>query len=650
MCGIVAYIGNKQALPVLLQGLRDLEYRGYDSAGVVILNEGKFSRVREIGKVDRLSKKIDAFRRRSEGVRPTEEPQNSSKEILRASDALGAQDDGIFRGTIGIAHTRWATHGGVTEFNAHPHIVNNELAVVHNGIIENYRELKEKLLNDGFEFQSETDTEVLACLIYKEYKHLEKAGMKAGASHILREAVRSALLQVRGTYGLVVMHKNHPFEFIAARLGSPLVIGYGDGENYIASDPTPILPYTKRMAFLDDGEIAVIDTGTPKISNLNNELVAKVLSNIEWDQQKAQKGGFEHFMLKEIFDQPVVFEDALRGRLDMEEGTAKLGGLNMTLEQMASIKRVIIIAEGTAKLAGLIGKYAFERLANLPVEVDSSSEFRYRDPIVNKSTLAFVISQSGETADTIMAVREAKRKGAFVRSIVNVVGSTIARETGAGTYIHAGPELSVASTKAYSNMIAILMLYALQFGRLKHTSLATGQRMLQALLEIPEKMNEVLKQNDEIKNIAKQYIKYHNILYIGRGVNYPVALEGALKLKEISYIHAEGFAGGELKHGPLALVSKDVPVIAILTKNQLYEKMKSSIQEVRARGARTLVIANDEDAKEVADDIIYVPKTMELLEPLLNTIPLQLFAYHMAVALGRDVDRPRNLAKSVTVE
>ncbi len=636
MCGIVAYIGNKQALPVLLQGLRDLEYRGYDSAGVVILNEGKFSRVREIGKVDRLSKKIDAFRRRSEGVRPTEEPQNSSKEILRASDALGAQDDGIFRGTIGIAHTRWATHGGVTEFNAHPHTVNNELTVVHNGIIENYRELKEKITDKNYE--SETDTEVLAKLIYQNYKG------------DLAQAVRESLLEVRGTYGIVVMHKDHPRQLVAARLGSPLAIGFAENEYYIASDVTPMLPYTKKVSFLDDGEVASINGDGLKIVNLRDQIIQKPITEIDWDLQTAQKGGFEHFMLKEIFDQPVVFEDALRGRLDMEEGTAKLGGLNMTLEQMASIKRVIIIAEGTAKLAGLIGKYAFERLANLPVEVDSSSEFRYRDPIVNKSTLAFVISQSGETADTIMAVREAKRKGAFVRSIVNVVGSTIARETGAGTYIHAGPELSVASTKAYSNMIAILMLYALQFGRLKHTSLATGQRMLQALLEIPEKMNEVLKQNDEIKNIAKQYIKYHNILYIGRGVNYPVALEGALKLKEISYIHAEGFAGGELKHGPLALVSKDVPVIAILTKNQLYEKMKSSIQEVRARGARTLVIANDEDAKEVADDIIYVPKTMELLEPLLNTIPLQLFAYHMAVALGRDVDRPRNLAKSVTVE
>lgn len=605
MCGIVGYIGNKQALPILMQGLRDLEYRGYDSAGVVVLDNGKLERVREVGKVAMLAKKIQGKN---------------------------------LPGNIGIAHTRWATHGGVTEFNAHPHVVDGKLAVVHNGIIENYRELKEKLKDKHFE--SETDTEVLAKWIYQNY------------NGNLAEAVKKALLEVRGTYGLVVMHVDHPHQLVAARLGSPLAIGIGEGEYYIASDVTPMLPFTKRVTFLDDGEIASINGDGLKIVNLRNEIVNKTITEIDWDQAKAQKGGFEHFMIKEIFDQPTVFEDAIRGRLDMDEGTAKLGGLNMTQEQMREVKRVMIIAEGTARHAGLIAKYAFERLANLPTEVDFSSEFRYRDPIVNKNTLVFVISQSGETADTLMAAREAKRKGAFVRGIVNVVGSTIARETKAGTYIHAGPELAVASTKAFTNMVAVLLLYALEFGRIKHTSVSTGQRLLQSLLEIPEKMNEILKQNDAIKNIADQYQKYQNILFIGRGINYPVALEGALKLEEISYIHAEGLAGGALKHGPLALVSKDVPIVAILTKNQLYEKMKSSIQEVRARGARTLVIASegDEEAKEVADEIIYVPKTMELLEPLLNTIPLQLFAYHIAVALGRDVDRPRNLAKSVTVE
>jgi glucosamine--fructose-6-phosphate aminotransferase (isomerizing) len=606
MCGIVGYIGKKQALPILLQGLRDLEYRGYDSAGIAVLDNGKIDRVREVGKVDMLTKKI-------------------------------GQDK--FVGTIGIAHTRWATHGGVTEKNAHPHIVGGgKLAVVHNGIIENYREIKKTLKKQDQE--SETDSEILGELIFELYEGN------------LVKAVKQALLKVRGTYGIVVMHADHPNELVAARLGSPLAIGIGDGEYYIASDVTPMLPFTKQVTFLDDGEIANITTQELKIVNMRDEIINKTVTQIDWDQAKAQKGGFENFMLKEIFDQPTVFEDAIRGRFNVDEGTAVLGGLAMSLEQMREIKRVMIIAEGTARHAGLIAKYAFERLANLPTEVDFSSEFRYRDPIVNKNTLVFVVSQSGETADTLMAAREAKRKGAFVRGIVNVVGSTIARETKAGTYIHAGPELAVASTKAYTNMVAVLLLYALQFGRIKHTSLATGQRLLQGLLEIPEKMNEVLKQNDAIKKIAEEYKNYHDILFIGRGVNYPVALEGALKLEEISYIHAEGLAAGAMKHGPLALISKDVPVVAILSKDQLYEKMKSSIQEVRARGARTLVIATvgDEEAKEVADNIIYVPDTMELLEPLLNTIPLQLFAYHISVALGRDVDRPRNLAKSVTVE
>jgi len=658
MCGIVGYIGKKQALPILLQGLRDLEYRGYDSAGIAVLDNGKIDRVREVGKVDMLAKKIGQVK---------------------------------IAGTLGIAHTRWATHGGVTEQNAHPHIVGKgKLALVHNGIIENYREIKKELEKDGFKFESETDSEVLANLILKYYNEgvvapfmgpvekPDKSGNYNGSqTGNLVRAVKKALLRVRGTYGIVVMHADHPNQLICARLGSPLAIGIGDGEYYIASDVTPMLPFTKQVTFLDDGEIASINPvrspmplgiGNPddlsgltsngvngdglKIINMRDEIINKTITQIDWDQQKAQKGGYENFMLKEIFDQPLVFEDAIRGRFNVDEGTAVLGGLNMTQEQMREVKRVMIIAEGTARHAGLIAKYAFERLANLPTEVDFSSEFRYRDPIVNKNTLVFVISQSGETADTLMAAREARRKGAFVRGIVNVVGSTIARETKAGTYIHAGPELAVASTKAYTNMVAVMMLYALQFGRLKHTSLATGQRMLQALLEIPEKMNIILKQNDDIKKIADQYQSYKNILFMGRGINYPVALEGALKLKEISYIHAEGYAGGEMKHGPLALVSKDVPVVAILSRDQLYEKMKSSIQEVRARGARTLVIATvgDEEAKEVADDIIYVPDTMELLEPLLNIIPLQLTAYHIAVALGRDVDRPRNLAKSVTVE
>ncbi len=620
MCGIVGYIGKKQALPILLQGLRDLEYRGYDSAGVAILNEGKIERVREVGKVDMLSKKLEGKK---------------------------------LPGNIGIAHTRWATHGGVTESNTHPHFgADGKLVIVHNGIIENYLELRGFLIAaESTRFNSETDTEVLAHLIDFYYRY-DRESIKQTKDSILSWAVKKALSQVRGTYGILVMHADHSKQLVAARLGSPLAIGISEGEYYIASDVTPILPYTKQVTFLEDGEVASINGDGLKITNLKDEIITKNITQIDWDIQTAQKGGYENFMLKEIFDQPMVFEDAIRGRLNFEEGAAVLGGLNLSAGQMREIKRIVIIAEGTARHAGLIGKYAFERLANLPTEVDFSSEFRYRDPILDSKTLVFAISQSGETADTLMAVREAKRKGAIVRGIVNVVGSTIARETSAGTYIHAGPELAVASTKAYTNMVAVLLLYALEFGRLRHMNIATGQRVLRSLLEIPEKMNEVLKLNDDIKKIAEKYKSYKDILFIGRGVNYPVALEGALKLEEISYIHSEGLAAGSLKHGPLALVSKDVPVVAILTKNQLYEKMKSSIMEVRARGARTLIIATegDEEAREVADDIIFVPKTMELLEPLLNTIPLQLFAYHVAVALGRDVDRPRNLAKSVTVE
>ena len=608
MCGIVGYIGKKQALPILLQGLRDLEYRGYDSAGIALIEDGKVTRVRAVGKVDKLTEKLQG--------------QNHSS-------------------TIGIAHTRWATHGGVTEKNAHPHFsASGKLALVHNGIIENYREIKKGLEKDGVVFESETDTEVLAHLIAKNYEG------------DLAKAVKKSLLLVRGTYGILAMHSDHPNQLVAARLGSPLAIGIGDGEYYIASDVTPMLPYTKQVSFLDDGEVASINGDGLKIVNLRDQVVKKEVTEIDWDQETAQKGGFEHFMLKEIFDQPTVFEDAIRGRLDMEEGTAHLGGLNMTPEQMREIKRIVIIAEGTARHAGLIGKYAFERLANIPTEGDFSSEFRYRDPIVNKSTLVFAISQSGETADTILALREAKRKGAQVRGIVNAIGSTVAREIGAGTYIHAGPELSVASTKAYTNMVAVLLLYALQFGRLKHTSVATGQRLLQSLLEIPKKMNLVLKQNDAIKDIAEKYSKYQNMIFVSRGINYPVALEGALKVKEISYIHAEGMGSGEMKHGSLAIISESLPLVAIMTKNQLYDKVKSNVQEAKSRGAKVLVVATegDEEAKEVADDVIYVPKTMELLEPLINTIPLQLFTYHIAVALGRDVDRPRNLAKSVTVE
>ncbi len=621
MCGIIGYIGKKEALSVLVQGLRRLEYRGYDSAGLAVLQSRK-------SKVESQNENTDTFITRVRSVGKIENLAQKVKDFDLTS-------------TVGIAHTRWATHGGVTEENAHPHVsLDGKLAICHNGIIENYRELKDGLVKKGFVFVSETDTEVLAHLIGSLY------------SGNLVTAVEAALKRVRGTYGLVVIHTDYPDMIVAARMGSPLVIGVGKGEHFVASDATPLLPYTSDMVFLDDGEVAVISKDSFETFSKSHKHVEKEVTIIEWSEAEAQTQGYPHFMIKEIFDQPTVFEDAIRGRYDLEEGTARLGGLNMTEAQMRSIKRIILIACGTASYAGMAGKYAFERLAGIPTEVDVASEFRYRDPIIDHETLVFGISQSGETADTLAALREAKRKGAFVRGIVNVVGSTIARETDGGTYIHAGPELAVASTKAYTNMVAILTLYALQFGRLKRLTPATGQRILKALLEVPRKMNAVLETREHIKALALSYKDYHNMYFLGRGINYPIALEGSLKLKEIAYIHSEGYPGGEMKHGPIALLSKDFPVLAIMTKDQLYEKMRSNVEEVRARGARLLLIATegDESAKALADDVIYVPETMELLQPLVNTLPLQIFAYEIAVALGRDVDRPRNLAKSVTVE
>ncbi len=606
MCGIVGYIGNKPALPILLSGLRRLEYRGYDSAGVAVMDGAVCTRVQSVGKIDRLIEKIKG---------------NS------------------IAGSIGIAHTRWATHGGVTEENAHPHVaLNGKLMLVHNGIIENYRDLRVHLKD--ITFTSETDSEVLAHLIGSHY-----------TGDILH-AVESGLRHVRGTYGIVVMHTDHPDRLVAARSGSPIVIGIGDGEHYVASDATPMLAYTKKVIFLEDGEVAEITRDAIKTVNLRDELITKCIEEIEWDEAQAQLSGYPHFMLKEIHDQPRVFADAIRGRINLSEGTAHLGGINMTDEEMRRINRVVFIACGTAMHAGLVGKYAFERLVGIPTDVDVSSEFRYRDPVIDDRTLVFAISQSGETADTLAAIREAKRRGAYVRGIVNVVGSTIARETDGGTYIHAGPELAVASTKAYTNMIAVIILYALQFGRLRRVTIGTGQRILQALLEIPDKMNKILEQQASIQTIAQKYARYTNCYFLGRGVNVPVAFEGSLKLKEISYIHSESYTAGEMKHGAIALLSPEFPVIGIMTKNSLYDKMRSSLEEVRARKAPLILIASegDESARSLADDVIFVPQTMELLEPLLNTIPLQLFAYHVAVALGRDVDRPRNLAKSVTVE
>lgn len=607
MCGIIAYLGKKESLPILIKGLRRLEYRGYDSAGVAVIENGEIRCVKSVGKIDNLSKKIGEDK---------------------------------FASTVGIAHTRWATHGGVTEANTHPHSgCKNDFVIVHNGIVENYRELKEKFLS-GHTLKSETDTEILAHLIEVFYEG------------DLLKAVQKALAEVRGTYGLVVMHKVHPEKLIAARLGSPLVIGVGQDEYFLASDTSPFLSYTRDVIFLNDGEIVEVGLNGVKMYDLNAHTIDKKIEQVEWNESQAEKQGFDYFMLKEIYDQPTVYLDAIRGRYNLDEGTAHLGGLDMTIEQMHTIKRVVFLACGTSSYAAMVGKSAFERLAGLVSEVCIASEFRYSDPILDNQTLVFALSQSGETADTLAAVKEAKRKGAVVKGIINVVGSTIARECKAGTYIHAGPELAVASTKAFTNTIAVLLLYALQFGRLRRLSVATGERLLKAMLEVPEKMQQVLAESDKIKLLAEKYSRYKDFYFLGRGINFITALEGSLKLKEISYRHSEAYPAGELKHGPIALVSEEFPIIATMTQNQLYEKMRSNIEELRARKAPLVLIATsgDQKAKELTDDVIYVPPTMELLEPLINTVALQLFAYHMAVTLGRDVDRPRNLAKSVTVE
>ncbi|MFB6181386.1 MAG: glutamine--fructose-6-phosphate transaminase (isomerizing) [Candidatus Magasanikbacteria bacterium] len=608
MCGIVGYIGDREAVPILMRGLKKLEYRGYDSAGIGMIEDGELIRKRAVGKIKKLDEQVNS-------------------------------ED--FTSSTSISHTRWATHGSVTKENTHPHTaLGGDLALVHNGIIENYRELKEELPGE-IEFESETDSEVLAHLIGQKYEGN------------LKEAVEQALGEVVGTYGIVVMHKDHSDKLITARKGSPIVIGVGEGDEYfIASDTTPLISYTKECIFLDDDELAEITQEEVDIYSLDSGSIDKDVTEIDWDEEQAEKSGYPHFMLKEIHDQADVFMDAIRGRYNLDDGMAHLGGLNMTEDEMRSVERIIFLACGTSSYAAEVGAWAIERLAGIPAEVEIASEFRYKDPIINQNTLVFAVSQSGETADTLAAMREAKRRGAHIRGIVNVVGSTIARENDGGSYIHAGPELAVASTKAYTNAIAIMILYAIHFGRLKDVSVATGRRVLKALEEIPDKMREILDDQENIKRIAEKYKDCDDFLYLGRGVNYPTAKEGSLKLKEITYLHSEAYQGAEMKHGPIALLDENFPVVGVMTKDQLYDKMKNNIEEVKARGAPIILVATEGDkkAKKLADDVMYVPDTMELLEPLLNTVPLQLLAYHMAVALDRDVDRPRNLAKSVTVE
>jgi glutamine---fructose-6-phosphate transaminase (isomerizing) len=606
MCGIVGYVGKNKALPILLSGLKKLEYRGYDSAGVAIFGE-KLQVFKALGKIKELEK------------------------------AIGKQK---VTGTIGIAHTRWATHGKPSKANAHPHAdCTGKIQVVHNGIIENYVELKERLEKKGHKFCSQTDSEVVPHLIEDLYK--------GDIVETLKEVVQI----IKGAYGLVVFCEDEPDKLVVARQGSPLVIGVGKDETVIASDVSAILQHTKQVIYLADGEIAEIRRDDFQVFDATSNLVEKNIENIEWELEQVSKNGFEHFMLKEIFEQPKSLQDTFGGRISLENGMAKLGGLNDVADKLRDIERIIIVACGTAWHAGLIGEYMLEEYAGIPVEVEWASEFRYRNPILDKKTAVIAISQSGETADTLAGIREAKNKGALVLGIVNSVGSTIARETDAGIYNHIGPEISVASTKAFTSQVAILALVTVFLGRQRRMSLVMGKRILAELSELPKKIEEFLEDNN-VEKIAKKYHKVKDFAFLGRKYCQPLSLEGALKLKEISYIHAEGFASGEFKHGSIALIDKDFPSFFIAPKDSVYEKNASNIEEIKSRGGAVIAVTTkgNRSLEKIADDVIYIPKTLEMLTPILATIPLQLFAYHVARIKGFDVDKPRNLAKSVTVE
>lgn len=608
MCGIFAYTGEggKDASTILLDGLLSLEYRGYDSAGVFIPGKGG---VKAKGAVKELREKLPAG----------------------------------FAGESGIAHLRWATHGEPTEKNAHPHAdCTEDIWVVHNGIIENFRELKSGLEKKGHTFVSDTDTEVLSHLVeehLKKEKDFEKAAL-------------AALNEVRGTYGLALQYGKEPEKIIAARMGSPLVVGVGEGEHFVASDASPILPHTKKIVFLEEGEVAVITPQSHSVYTLEATRVHRAPQEVEWDAEAAQKGGHEHFMLKEIMEGPDVLHDTLRGRLLASRGEAKLGGLESVKDRLAEVERIIIVGCGTAYYAGLVGEYMLEAHAGIPVEVELGSEFRYRNPVINEKTAVLAISQSGETADTLEAIREGKRHGAMTLGIVNTVGSTIARETDAGVYNHAGPEIGVASTKAFISQLEVLALLTLFLGRQRMMTKAQGIEIARALSALPEQIRHILERADEVHALAQKYGNARDMLYLGRTYNTPVAYEGALKLKELSYIHAEGCSAGEMKHGPIAMIDEQFPTFAIATKSSVYEKMLSNIQEIKARRGPVIAIATEGDTEivKLADDVFFVPETIEMLSPILNVVPFQLFAYHFALQKSYNPDRPRNLAKSVTVE
>jgi len=608
MCGIVGYIGKKQAVPILIEGLKKLEYRGYDSAGIAVISDKQLIIQKIAGRVAKL-------------------------ETLVSETKIDS--------TVGIAHTRWATHGEPSDANAHPHTdCKGNIAVVHNGIIENYTSIRKYLTKKGHKFRTETDTEVIAHLIEEHYD-----------GDLLR-AVRIALSEVEGTYGVAIVSIDHPEELICARNGSPLVIGDGGDEYFVASDAAPIVPYTRHVIYLEDGEIACFKDGGFTISTLEAQEIKPKISEISWTLGQIEKGGFAHFMLKEIFEQPLTLRNAIRGRLNWAEGTARLDGLDRHKKELENVDRIIITACGTAWHAGLIGEYMIEEMARVPVEVEYASEFRYRSPVVDSNTILYAISQSGETADTLAALREAKRRGATTLGICNVVGSTIARETDGGVYIHAGPEIGVASTKTFSSQIMVLSLISLLMGRMRTISVEKGRQIIEAIRRIPEQVEQILKLDKRIQEIAKDFYRKRNFLFLGRGYNFPVALEGALKLKEISYIHAEGYPAAEMKHGLIALIDRNMPVVFVAIRDSVFEKVVSNIEEVKSRKGIVIAITTEGD-KEIESRINYcipIPKTIDILTPLLTVVPLQLLAYHIAVMRECDVDKPRNLAKSVTVE
>ena len=608
MCGIVGYIGSRSATSLLLDGLKRLEYRGYDSAGIAVLNGKGVETRKAAGKITRL-------------------------ESLLGTDPV--------HGTSGIAHTRWATHGPPTECNAHPHTTEDgTIAVVHNGIIENAGALRQWLEDRGHTFTSETDTETLAHLMEELYEDT------------LENAVLQALEHVEGTYGIAVMSSRDPGKIVAARQGSPLLVGVGDGEFFVASDVSAILAHTRKVVYLDDGDMAVLTLDGYRILDRAATAVDKDVAHIDWNLDQIEKGGYAHFMLKEIFEQPNSLANTMRGRLLAEEGTVKLGGLNLEDEELLEFDNIVITACGTSWHSALIGEHMLEELTRIPVEVEYASEFRYRNPIVNDRTLCIVISQSGETADTLAAMREAKRRGARTLGIVNVVGSTIAREADGGIYLHAGPEIGVASTKAFTSQVVALTLFALKLGRLRDVSILRGREIIDALNALPGQVQQILDRADEIERLAEEYKRAPNFLYLGRGYNFPAALEGALKLKEISYIHAEGYPAAEMKHGPIALIDEMMPVIFIAPHDSVFEKLVSNVQEVKARKGKVIALTTREEPMLAGcmDYELRIPETAEMLTPVLASVPLQLLAYYIAVKRGADVDQPRNLAKSVTVE